>query len=65
MTTRTEKASLDRRAFLKGAGVGTVGAAAAVAGTVVGAAPAKAEAKPAEGYRETAHVKTFYATARF
>lgn len=52
-----------RRAFLK---LSTLGVAAA------GAAVAMAPTKPAEaaepagtGYRETAHVRTYYETARF
>ena len=53
-----------RRQFLKLMGLGGVAGAAALA---AGAAPAKAEDKPAAeaGYRETAHVKKFYETARF
>ena len=52
----------DRRSFLKLAGAGVVGAGAAVAVT----APAAAEAKPetSSGYRESEHVKRYYALAR-
>ncbi len=53
-----------RRDFLKLAGVGTLAAgAAAVAGEPVPAA--EVEADGGEGYRETKHVKTYYALARF
>lgn len=52
-----------RRQFLKLMGLGGVAGAATLAS---GAAPAAAE-KPASetGYRETAHVRKFYETARF
>lgn len=65
MSKDQKKTPAGRRDFLKLACLGAVaGAAAATAG-----AP-KAEAKTAErpdgkGYRETAHVKKFYETARF
>ena len=64
MTRDTEKAGESRRGFLRFAGAGTLAAGAAV----VTAKPAKAEEAEAEsgsGYRETAHVKTFYKLARF
>ena len=53
-----------RREFLKLAGLGAVGGAAAA----VGAAPAEAAAAPdgkRAGYQETAHVKKAYELARF
>lgn len=57
---------LDRRGFLKGAGVaiGSVGAAAALADGEVKAATDQDEAQ-SSGYRETAHVRRYYELARF
>ncbi len=53
-----------RRGFLKLASVGTLAAgAAAVAGETAQAADAAQET--GDGYRETKHVKTYYALARF
>ncbi len=53
-----------RREFLKLAGLGTVlgGAALATSGT---ASATEAVDEAASGYRETAHVKTYYDLARF
>ncbi len=53
-----------RRDFLKLLGMGGAAGAAALTG---GAAPseAAASAKPEKGYRETAHVRKFYETAKF
>lgn len=70
VTTPTEdKATLDRRAFLRGvgAGAGAVGAVATVAVTGGTAAAAEVGATPADadGYRETAHVRRYYDLARF
>lgn len=57
-----------RRNFLIGAGVGTVGAAAALIGGTAAAPPqdaAGAAAQPdAKGYRETEHVRRYYGTTR-
>ena len=67
---RDSKPTVDRRVML--AGVGTVGALAAAA-TLLPAAPAGAPAQGPEagaqpdtaaGYRLTAHVQRYYATAR-
>lgn len=64
----SEGARTDRRSFLRFAGLGTLAGGAAL---VTGAAPEVAEAAAAvpradaAGYRETAHVKTYYAAARF
>lgn len=60
----------DRRSFLRFAGLGTLAGGAALAGA---AAPEAADATEAAatsgagaaGYRETTHVKTYYAAARF
>ena len=53
----------DRRSFLKLAGAGVVGAGAAA---TTGSAVEAAEAKPERGggYRESEHVKRYYALAR-
>lgn len=53
-----------RRDFLKLVGLGGVAGAAAVAGAG-NAAKASEKPLPETGYRETAHVKKFYETARF
>jgi len=53
-----------RRGFLKLAGVGTVlGGAALAAGGAAQAAETVEDA--GNGYRETAHVKTYYDSTRF
>jgi hypothetical protein len=65
MTKEQEGKSTRRRDFLKLAGVGTLGGAAAA---VAAAVPATAAVEPPEGaagYRETAHVKKAYELARF
>jgi hypothetical protein len=57
-----------RRNFLIGAGLGGVGAAAALAGGVAGvkpqAQPAPEAAVEGKGYRETEHVRRYYGTTR-
>ncbi|HEY1182244.1 MAG TPA: hypothetical protein VGE56_08075 [Rhodocyclaceae bacterium] len=58
-----------RRNFLIGAGLGGVGAAAALAGGVAGmkpqAQPAAAEPEAdSKGYQETEHVRRYYGTTR-
>lgn len=54
----------DRRAFLKLAGLGTAASGAAL---VMGAEAQSAETAESQGsgYRETDHVKAYYAAARF
>lgn len=67
MSSKDEKLeSEQRRAFLKlgGAGVAAGGAAVVLRGGAAESADVEADA-PAAGYRETAHVKKFYETARF
>lgn len=64
----TGKAGVDRRAFLRGIGLGAAGAGAAAA-LVAGNAAAEA-ADPAvktegAGYSETPHVRRYYDLARF
>lgn len=56
-----------RRHFLRLAGIGAAGSAAAVASVVTGSESAEAATPTQEqsGYRETAHVRQAYATARF
>ena len=57
-------AACGRREFLRGAGLGALGAATATAaGPVEPAAAEAAQAAPA-GYRETNHVKKYYAAAK-
>jgi len=57
---------VDRRGFLKGLGTGAAGAASIAAGT---ATPAEATETAAEKkkprYKETEHVKKYYATNRY
>jgi hypothetical protein len=68
---RKEKASdsskrLDRRHFLKGAGLALGAAGAATAATASGTVAATDDRKtPQAGYRETEHVRTYYRAARF
>jgi hypothetical protein len=60
-----QKASMDRRSFLRVAG----GASAAAAATTLGSAPAQAydpgEKETRSRYRETDHVKAFYRVNRY
>ncbi len=66
MSQNPDRVKADRRSFLKLAGITTVtgGAALAASGKPVDAAEAPQSATAA-GYRETAHVKKVYDTARF
>lgn len=65
MKAKTEDATTDRRGFLKFAGLGTIASGAAlVAGTESKAADI-ADPKVGTGYRETDHIKAYYATTRF
>jgi hypothetical protein len=64
MTKEQEGKAPRRRDFLKLAGLGTLGGAAAATATAMGAAPAEA-AERETGYRETAHVQKVYELARF
>ena len=63
-----EKPDSKRRNFLIGAGLGGVGAAAALAGGVAGVKPAPAPATEpladSKGYKETEHVRRYYGTTR-
>lgn len=65
MASQKDRTDTDRRGFLKLAGHGTVAGGVAL---VAGEEAAKAATElPSKGstYRETEHVKSFYATARF
>ncbi|WP_417344568.1 twin-arginine translocation signal domain-containing protein [Ferrimonas sp.] len=63
MTNKTQQA---RRAFLKNLGMGTVAAGAAVAVTSTQAVAATEEkrAESDKAYRETDHVRSYYASLR-
>lgn len=66
MEEKAEGIRTDRRGFLRFAGLGTLASGAALAaGTAPETAEAAAPSPDAAGYRETEHVKTYYATARF
>jgi len=64
MVDKKEKSATDRRDFLKLASLGTVMTGATIVAT------GSAQASPVEevegsGYRETAHVKTYYDSMKF
>lgn len=63
---QTEARGVDRRSFLRGAGIGAgaAGMAALVTSKTAEAAPADTGNK-ASGYRETEHVRRVYDLARF
>jgi hypothetical protein len=67
-TSAAVKPDSKRRNFLIGAGLGGVGAAAALAGGIAGVKPAaEPEAKAqveGKGYQETEHVRRYYGTTR-
>jgi hypothetical protein len=68
-TSKAAKPDSKRRNFLIGAGVGGVGAAAALAGGVAAVKPATSEptSEPlaeGKGYQETEHVRRYYGTTR-
>jgi nitrous oxide reductase len=64
---KTEKTGVSRRDFFRSTALGSV--AAAGAAVSLGAEEAEAAETPpsptAAGYRETAHVKTYYDLAKF
>ena len=64
MSDRKDRTTADRRSFLKLAGIGTLTGGTAMA---LGKAPVEARetAQDGKSYRETEHVKAFYASARF
>jgi hypothetical protein len=61
--------NLDRRGFLKGIGTGAAGAATVAAGVSASTTPAVAATSAADKkkarYKETEHVKKYYATNRY
>ncbi len=68
MKEEKEIKSVERRAFMRkaGIGVGAVGAVAVGLSKTSAAAATGTGAKPGEsGYRETEHIKKYYETARF
>lgn len=65
MSTDKSKLRESRRDFLKMAGIGTLAAGAAAVASPETAQAAGADQDGGEGYRETAHVKTYYDLARF
>ena len=71
MSKSKAELNLDRRGFLKGIGTGAAGAAGAatVAAGVVASTPASAIESAADKkkvrYRESDHVKKYYATNRY
>jgi len=62
---KSEAAKVDRRGFLKQAGlvIGSTGAAATV-GSTTALADSEPKQGEAAGYRETEHVRTYYKLAR-
>jgi nitrous oxide reductase len=67
MDTKEKQTGVSRRAFFRTAAIGSAAAAgAAVVGGTDEAEAAEAPTSPsAAGYRETAHVKTYYELAKF
>lgn len=70
MSQHKQSEKLSRRGFLKSAAVAGGAAGVATLGSQVQAnreddAPAEQAAPPSKGYRETAHVREYYAKARF
>ena len=65
MTQKDEKAKTDRRSFLKLAGAGAVGGAAALVSAADEADASNSDASGDRLYRETDHVKSYYRLARF
>ena len=62
------KSKLNRRNFLLAVGAGGTAAAAAIAGRVIAtgapAAAASGDKRRGRGYRESAHVRSYYNTAK-
>lgn len=70
MTQHKQSDKLSRRGFLKSAAVAGGAAGVATLGSQVPASvdeqgPAEKAATPSKGYRETPHVREYYAKARF
>ncbi|NQV46562.1 MAG: twin-arginine translocation signal domain-containing protein [Rhodospirillaceae bacterium] len=66
-TKNNEKNGIDRRSFLRGAGLGAgvVGAGAAVLASKPAAAAQVETAGKSAGYQETEHVRRAYEVAKF
>jgi nitrous oxide reductase len=67
MSTDKKKETLDRRSFLRTAGVGAAAAAVAtvaIAPEQAAAAPENAETRKKQRYKETEHVKRYYDSNR-
>ena len=65
MSEQADRLMAKRRAFLKLLGMGGAAGAAALAAGSAAPSEAAAPAQPETGYRETAHVRKFYETAKF
>ena len=66
MSAKKTETKVDRRGFLKGIGTGAAGAAAIAAGTAAPAIAAESAAdKKKARYKESEHIKKFYATNRY
>ena len=68
MSTKTPKADLNRRGFLKGVGTGAAGAATVAAGMGLSESAVAAESatdKKKIRYRASDHVKKYYETNRY
>ena len=65
MSEQADRLVAKRREFLKLLGMGGAAGAAALAAGGAASSEAAAPAQPEAGYRETAHVRKFYETAKF
>lgn len=70
MSQQKQSEKLSRRGFLKSAAVAGGAAGVATLGSQMSAnadeqAPAEKAATPSKGYRETPHIREYYAKARF
>ena len=66
MSAKKTETKVDRRGFLKGIGTGAAGAATIAAGAAAPAAAAESAAdKKKARYKESEHIKKFYATNRY
>jgi ribosomal protein L12E/L44/L45/RPP1/RPP2 len=66
--SKTKTENLDRRSFLKGIGTGAAGAATVAAGVAAATPAAAAESdadKKKARYKESEHIKKYYATNRY
>ena len=65
MSEQGERSTAKRRTFLKLLGVGGAAGAAALASGGTATGEASEPTQPETGYRETAHIRKFYETAKF